>query len=161
MAINFDKPVAKPQGNQSEATVGPQSAEVAKVEMKTSKNGNEYLSVWLKLDKGGMIFDSFFDSEKEFPIYKLMRFLAAVGVELTGSLGLKEIAKFIKVKTKLDVVVAIDDKGYAMADFSKSNEGYYQFGFFNEIENEKLPFDADDSTASETVEHPATTEEDY
>ena len=64
MAVNFDKPVAKPQGNQSEAVAGPQTAEVSKVEIKTSKAGNEYLSVWLKLDKGGMIFDSFFDSEK-------------------------------------------------------------------------------------------------
>lgn len=161
MAVNFDKPVTKPQGNQSEAVAGPQTAEVAKVEMKTSKTGNEYLSVWLKLDKGGMIFDSFFDSEKEFPIYKLMRFLKAIKVELTGTLGLKEIAKFIKPKTKLDVVVAIDDKGYAMADFSKENEGYYEEGFFKEIDDEELPFDVDDSTTSEPAEHPATTEEDY
>lgn len=158
--VNFDAPVTKPAG-QSKAEVGPQSAEINKVELKKSKTGTEYLSVWLKLDKGGMAFESFFDSDKEFPIYKLRRFLEAIKVELSGSLTLKDIAKFIKVGTKLDIVVAVDDKGYASADFSHSNDGFYAFGEITGIDDEDMPFDVDDSETSEEASDAPVADEDY
>lgn len=158
--VNFDAPVTKPAG-QSKAEVGPQSAEINKVELKKSKTGTEYLSVWLKLDKGGMAFESFFDSDKEFPIYKLRRFLEAIKVELSGSLTLKDIAKFIKVGTKLDIIIAVDDKGYASADFSHDNDGFYAFGEITGIDDEDMPFDVDDSETSEEASDAPVADEDY
>lgn len=160
MAVNFDAPVKKPGG--SNAVAGPQSAEVSKVEIKTSKNtGKEYLAVQMKLSKGGMLFESFFDSDKEFPIYKLRRFLDAIGVELSGTLTLKDIAKFVqqKIGTKLDVVIVIADNDYAASDFKGSNEGFYKAGFFEELDDEECPFDSDDADASdEDMPEEATTD---
>lgn len=162
--FDFDEPIKKPNGNFPKATEGPQSGEIKKVEPKTSKSGREYLSVMIVLDKGGAVFDAFYESDKDFVIYKMKKFLEALGVELSGKLGLKDIAKFIKVGTKLDVVVSIDDRGYAGIDFSGDNEGYYPFGFFKEIDDEPLPFDTDEADTSAPVAEEATTDiddEDY
>ena len=67
------------------------------------KNKKSYLNVQMSLvdkngKKAGTFFDNFFDSSSSAVLYKLGRFINAIGLNLTGDVDLKDIAKLVPGK---------------------------------------------------------------
>ena len=80
---------------------------VKKGEVKTSSKGNEYINFQIQLkdmegNKKSSVFFMFFT--QEFAEYRNMKFLKALGFELTGELELEQIAKLAENK---DILVQI------------------------------------------------------
>lgn len=120
-------PKSKPsEFDNSPVADGLHKVEIEKVEYTQSTQGNPMLSIRFKtLDKGRFIFDQIMDDPtKQINAYRVVRLLAAVGIEPKGELQLKDLTKLLKLKTQL--VVAVKTKNnYTNVDISGSMEGYY------------------------------------
>lgn len=122
--ISFNN-IPKDKPSQNNVAEGRYTATVFKTEMRVGKeSGAEYLNVSFKLDNGGFVNENYFDSDKQFVMYKLGRLLDACGVVLSGEGTLKDVAKVIKGK-KVVVDVIVNDKGYGALDYSNGHEGIY------------------------------------
>lgn len=108
MAINFD---AIPDKNPSGAIdPGTYKFKVTKAEMKQPKDLAKplYLEVAMNMTgmdgKGGSFTDKFFESDSSFLLFKLKRFVQSMGVQLTGGVELKDIAKLVVGKEGVAVI---------------------------------------------------------
>lgn len=133
--INFDSlPKDKPANNSVEP--GRYTAVIFDAKMMTSKTtNNEYLNVSFKIDSGGFVNENYFDSDKQFILWKLGNLLKACNVKLEGEGTLKDIAKVIKGK-KVIIDVAVNDRGYGTLDYSNNNEGIYSIDSKTEVVEE-------------------------
>lgn len=115
MPINFDAlPTDKPY---SLPDPGLYLAQIEKAEMKSPKDPAKkpYLSLQYQLynkegKKSGKLFDLLPDSEHEFVLYKLSRFIKALEIPMHGNFELKDLTKIVVGKQML-VDVTIDNKG--------------------------------------------------
>lgn len=149
--MNFDKlPTEKPSGNT--VADGTYKATVFKSEMRKSKNtNNEYLNVSFKLDDGGFVNENYFDSDKQFLMYKLGQLLKACKVTLSGEGTLKDVQKVIQGK-RVIVDVAVNDNGYGSLDYSGNHEGIYPIDATLPEENNVDPFATAVTTDAEISE---------
>jgi hypothetical protein len=100
MAINFTQ---APKDNPFEVPkAGFYRFKIVKAEMKTpnDKTKNDYLNLQMTLSdknnkKVGTMFDKVYDSESSALLYKAGRLVNAVGLELSGSVELKDLAKLL------------------------------------------------------------------
>ena len=102
MAINFN---TLPKENPfSIPASGYYKFKVTKAEMKTpgeqAKNQKAYLSMTLALTdpagvKAGNVFDALRESDQQVQLFKLGRFIEAVGLHLTGNVELRDLAKLV------------------------------------------------------------------
>lgn len=88
---------------------------IEKAEMKAPKDPNkpDYLNLTIALqDKTGKacgkIFDILSESDKDLIRYKIMRFITALNIPITGAFDLKDLTKIVTGK-KLIVDITIDD----------------------------------------------------
>lgn len=103
MAINFDTlPKDNPMGK---VEAGTYYATIDKAEMKQPKDAGKkpYLNLTFSLkDKDGKgcgkLFDILSDSEHQVVLYKLQRFVTALGLPITGSFELSDLAKVVTGK---------------------------------------------------------------
>lgn len=100
MAINFDSlPSENPNGRLLPA--GPYKIKIVEAKMLDSKSSNNtYLALTYQLTNTdgvacGKLWDNFFDSDKELLRYKLSRLITALGIKLSGSFELKDLAKIV------------------------------------------------------------------
>jgi hypothetical protein len=107
-ALPTDKPNALP-------AAGPYFATIEKAEMKTPNNPNkpDYLNLTLAIQNkegksAGKIFDILSESDNDVIRYKLLRFITALNLPITGAFELKDLTKIVTGK-KMIVDVTIDD----------------------------------------------------
>lgn len=102
MAINFTQ---APDSNPFEVKPGFYKFKIQKAEMKTPKDTNkkDYLAMRLALSdingkKKGMMFENIYDSDAPALMFKAKRLILAIGLDLTGSVELKDLAKLLPGK---------------------------------------------------------------
>lgn len=177
MAINFDSlPTEKPQGSLYEK--GFYKGTIVKAEMRTPRNGNQdYLSITYDVTNKdgsakGKFWDNLFDTDKDIPRYKLGRFINALGLELTGTFELKDLAKIVVGKT-LVIDMGLNEKGDRPQNEVEifKNEIFYPLrewaslvgvpeDFTTDLAEEDSPFTAEDAQDSDTPSEEMSTEED-
>lgn len=148
--LQFDNvPNKKPGGGSVEP--GRYLAKIAEATVKTSSNNNEFLNIKFKLKEGGIVFDSLFFVDKDFPKYKIKRLLDATGVTLSSG-GPDDVRKVVTGK-KVEIVVTVNDKGYPEISFAGNDEGYYAVEA-----NDPTPVE---SPAEQAVDSAIDTDEDF
>lgn len=157
MAINFD---SLPQGRPGYgmAPAGSYVATIEKAEMKNPTTTNPdgtpkkaYMALTLAIQDGhgksyGKIWDNIFDSESEYVKFKVMRLCAALQLQLSGIVELKDIAKVIAGK-KLIVDICEDKNAQQprmQVDIFSGNV-YYPMSEFEQIFGEVAPINASDA----------------
>lgn len=117
MGLNFDNlPTEYTGGSKFEpAAPGFYRATIEDAKIDTGSNG-KYMIVVLVLDSPNKnkIWDRhFYNSEKDFPLYKLRRFLEATGLNLSGHIvEMEDVVKLLKDKQLVvDVKIEEDNKG--------------------------------------------------
>ena len=103
MAIDFDRlPTSSPGGAMPDA--GYHRFEIANAEMRMAKNAlpgaKPYLNLTLHLfdadgNRSGTLFDRLTESTSEYIRFKIKRLILAVGLDLKGSVELKDLAKLL------------------------------------------------------------------
>ena len=111
MQINFDNvPTNNPMSGY--VTPGFYKGVVKKTEVKVDKNNKEFLTIMFSLFtpegiSAGVFSDFVRDTTSDVPLYKLGRMLLAMGLNLTGVLDLKMLARVIPIGR--EVAMEIDD----------------------------------------------------
>lgn len=166
MSINFDSlPTEKPFALPPE---GFYKAKIIKAEMRAAKN--EALPPELNMTyaltnaagkKCGNMFDTLRESDKPAQLYKISRFVKALGLELSGSIELKDLAKLVVNK---ELVVDLEHNKYTSSKTGKEmanaqvalfrEECYYPIEDFEKLialeptvaptDDEPTPFSIDD-----------------
>lgn len=142
--MNFSTlPTSKFNGANGNFTpvAGVYKGKITKTEMKTSKTGNEYLSVTISLTdkdgkKRGACFEMFMDSDKSFIQYKLRRFVEACKIPCEGEMTLKDLGLLV-ANCELTIWTQLDEwngKTRQVANL-RDAEGYYPIEQFNEVYN--------------------------
>ena len=110
MQINFDKvPTTNPMSGY--VTPGYYKGVVTKAEVKNDKNNKEFLTITFKLfdvagNSVGSFSDYIRDTASDAPLYKLGRMLLAMGINLTGTLDLKMLARAIPIGKEVAMEIA-------------------------------------------------------
>jgi hypothetical protein len=129
MAINFDN-IPKENGSQGFAPIkkGLYRGVIRKSEMKKKDGGGVYLNVMFDLfdesgKKAGVLYDNFVDSEKQYPQYKIGRFVRALGLNIKGSMELRDLQKLLGTKS---LVVDVDQpEGKRFAEVTAWSDCYH------------------------------------
>ena len=142
---------------------------IDKYTIKTSKAGNDYLSLVVKLSdmdgkKCGNIFPMIFDSDKPFLQRQAGRFLRALDFIPEGEMTLEEIGQLAE-KRSIYVVTRIDEgkdgyKDKAVVDFNDA-DGYYmedEWDMIDTMFNKHEVWDPD-GTANDFMNVPEGTDE--
>lgn len=140
MAINFDAlPTDKPNAIPDK---GSYIATIEKAEMRNPKDPKKpaYLSLTYVLKDAsgkfaGKLFDGIYESDHDLMRYKLMRFITALEIPLTGSFELKDLCKIIQNKTFIVDITKEDKEGQpprAVVDIF-TNQIYYPMSEASEI----------------------------
>lgn len=120
---------------------GVYKAKIVKAEPKTSKVGNEYLSIRLDLmncngNKCGVMFEMLMDNGKAFCQYKLRKFLEAVKIPCEGEMELSDLAVLV---TDKEVVVWAQEEEYNGQTNLRVNmrdaDGFYPIEQYAEIKD--------------------------
>lgn len=114
MQINFDN-VPKSNPMSGYFTPGFYKGVVKKTEVKVDKNNKEFLTIVFNLftpdgTPVGVFSDFVRDTTSDVPLYKLGRMLQAMGLNLTGVLDLKMLARVIPIGR--EVAMEIGDNEY-------------------------------------------------
>ena len=110
MQINFDNvPTSNPMSGY--VTPGFYKGVVKKVEVKPDKNNKDYLTINFALFRpdgsaAGTFSDFIRDTASDAPLYKLGRLLLAMGIQLTGTLDLKMLARAIPIGKEVAMEIA-------------------------------------------------------
>lgn len=130
MAIHFDALPSEIEGSNKVLSTGKYLGVVTKAEMKTSSNGNSYLSVMFELydrttnEKVGVLFDKQFDSEKALLQTKLRKFMEGCDIRLK-EFELPDLAKLcVGKKCIVNIKVGKDLNGSDVNEVNVFNEPY-------------------------------------
>ena len=165
MAINYDElPQERPTGGLLEA--GKYKADILKAEMKRSQAGAEYMALTFDLTgsegEKGKLWDTFFDSDKELPRYKLQRLITALNLNLTGLFELKDLCKIVAGK-QIIVDVGVDEKNERgprnTVDVFKG-EIYYPISEWASLTGDFITVSAPDAEPDDSVATPVANEAD-
>lgn len=167
MAINFDAlPTDKPNVLPEKGTY---IATIEKAEMRNPRDTSKpaYLSLTYALKdtsgkSAGKLFDGIYESDHDLMRYKLMRFITALEIPLTGNFELKDLCKVIQNKTFIVDVTKEEKEGQqpkAVVDIF-TNQIYYPMSEASEIFGDSTSAtptinasDAADATAPDDVEY--------
>ena len=94
MPINLNKlPNIKPVTEFTLPEPGFHLATIEGADIKTSKNGNDYINLKFKLDSGAIVWDILPISETPLMQYKLARLLKACKIPISGVIELKDLTR--------------------------------------------------------------------
>lgn len=167
MAINFDQ-LPESNGGSTNKIIpkGTYYASIEKTEMKKPQDTTkpEYLNITLKVQSAqgenmGFVWDKITESTSQYVLYKLRRFIMALGVTITPglSLELKDLAK-IAPGVKLLVDINQDKENKNQVDIF-SGDVYYHISEANKIfGTDSLFVDASDAEDNPFIEGTPTNE---